>query len=60
LLHGDESGLLVVPQEIATRMAGQSRQVHEKERELLSFVNGDIFSLDGLRLRMSPKPWRKN
>ncbi len=60
LLHGDESGLLVVPQEIATRIAGQSRLIHEKERELLSFVNGNAFSLDGLRLRMSSTPGRKD
>ena len=60
LLHGGENGLLVVPQEIATRIAGQSRLVHEKEHELLSFVNGNAFNLDGLRLRMSSTPGRKD
>jgi len=54
LLHGDENGLLVVPLQIAARIADQSRLVHQKERDLLGFINSDKFDLDGLRQLMSP------
>jgi 4-hydroxy-4-methyl-2-oxoglutarate aldolase len=59
LLHGDDNGLLQVPTQIAARIADQSRLVHEKERDLLRFVNGNDFNLSDLKLRMSPEARHK-
>jgi len=53
LLHGDENGLLVVPPEIVVQIAEQSRRIHEKERNLLSFINSDAFNLSELKNLMS-------
>jgi len=52
LLHGDENGLLAIPPGIADRVADQAQLVWEKERSLLEFIHGDVFSLDELKRRM--------
>ena len=52
LLHGDESGLLVVPPEIAGRVAAQAEVVWEKERSLLEYIHSDGFCLEELKRRM--------
>jgi len=52
LLHGDENGLLVIPAEIAGRVAAQAKLVWEKEHNLLDFVRSDAFSLEELKSRM--------
>jgi len=52
LLHGDESGLLEIPPEIAGRVADQAKLVWEKESSLLEFVHSDEFCLEELKRRM--------
>jgi regulator of RNase E activity RraA len=52
LLHGDESGLLVVPPEIADRVETQAKSVWEIERNLIEFVRSDAFSLEQLKSQM--------
>jgi 4-hydroxy-4-methyl-2-oxoglutarate aldolase len=53
LLHGDENGLLIIPSEVAGRVAARAKAVWEKERNLISFIHGDDFSLTELKTRMS-------
>ena len=52
-LHGDESGLLTVPLDIADLLVVQARSVQEKERKTFEFLDSDSFSLDQLKLRMT-------
>jgi 4-hydroxy-4-methyl-2-oxoglutarate aldolase len=53
LLHGDESGLLVIPPEIAGRVGSQAKLLQAKERELVDFVRGGSFNLHELETRLS-------
>jgi regulator of RNase E activity RraA len=52
LLHGDESGLLTIPLEIAERVVDQATATHEFEREYFDFLRSDSFTFEGLRQRM--------
>jgi regulator of RNase E activity RraA len=53
VLHGDENGVLVVPQmEQPAKLIAAVEEVRRRERELMEFVRGDTFSLDGLRKRI--------
>lgn len=52
LLHGDESGLLSIPIEIADRVAAQAQAVQEAERQYFEFLDGEAFNFAGLRQRM--------
>ena len=52
LLHGDANGLLVVPDAIASQVASQAQSILAKERTLTEFINGESFSLDGLKRLM--------
>jgi regulator of RNase E activity RraA len=45
LLHGDENGLLVIPPDIAGRVADQAQQVMQRESGLIEFMRGPDFSL---------------
>jgi regulator of RNase E activity RraA len=51
LLHGDETGLLTIQSEIATRVAGQAMRIPQDEEEIALFVLSDGFSLDEMRRR---------
>jgi 4-hydroxy-4-methyl-2-oxoglutarate aldolase len=53
LLHGDENGLLVIPSEVAGRVAAQAEAILTQERDLIAFIHSDSFSLEGLKERMS-------
>jgi 4-hydroxy-4-methyl-2-oxoglutarate aldolase len=49
LLHGDANGLLVVPSEIADKIAKQAHQVWEREGKIVNYVKSDDFTLEGLK-----------
>jgi regulator of RNase E activity RraA len=52
LLHGDESGLLTIPQELAQSVAEKAREVHRVEAEFFDFLQSDAFSFDALKQRI--------
>jgi regulator of RNase E activity RraA len=52
LLHGDESGLLTVPLEIADQLAERAQAVRDRESEHFSFLKSADFNFAGLRQRM--------
>ena len=49
LLHGDANGILVVPDEIADRVAAEAMKVREEEKAVLDFVRSPGFSVERLR-----------
>jgi len=52
LLHGDESGLIVVPKEGLEKLPAAVEAVRAKERALMEFVRGPAFTIEGLRERI--------
>lgn len=53
LLHGDESGLLSVPLDIAESVLEQAKAVLKKESDFIDFLNGGTFTLDELKYRIT-------
>ena len=53
LLHGDANGLLTVPASIATDVASQAAVVREAESAYFDFLEGDTFSSDELKRRLT-------
>ncbi len=52
MVHGDENGLITIPEAGRERLPELVGQVLEKERALLQFVGGDGFSASKLRGRL--------
>jgi len=52
ILHGDENGVLVVPQVPQDELRRAVDGVRQRERELMDFVRSPTFSLDELRGRI--------
>jgi 4-hydroxy-4-methyl-2-oxoglutarate aldolase len=52
LLHGDESGLVSVPLEIAPQLAEAAQAVREREKEYFDFMQSSGFNFEGLRKRL--------
>ena len=48
LLHGDANGVTIVPQSIAGQVAGAADQVRAREAEVLAYVKGPEFTVEGL------------
>ena len=48
LLHGDANGVTLVPLSIAAQVAQAADQVRAREAELLAYVKGPEFTVDGL------------
>jgi 4-hydroxy-4-methyl-2-oxoglutarate aldolase len=51
LLHGDVNGLTLVPLAIAGQVAQAAAEVRESEAELMAYINGPAFSIDGFYAR---------
>jgi regulator of RNase E activity RraA len=47
-LHGDANGVTLVPLSIAAQVAQAADQVRAREAELLAYVKGPEFTVDGL------------
>ena len=54
LLHGDESGLVSVPIDIAADMVKRAETVHEEEAEYFDFLESDRFNMAELKRRIIP------
>jgi len=52
LLHGDENGLALVPEEGRDKIPEMVSKVRKREGELLAYVRGTEFTLDGLHKRI--------
>ena len=53
LLHGDENGLIKVPEQGREKLPELAREVTQAERELMDYVKSDSFTLDGLKNKMT-------
>ena len=51
LLHGDENGIITIPEEKRESLAAAIEQVLASERKLLEFVRQDDFQAASLRKR---------
>ena len=49
LLHGDQNGLVVIPEAIADRVAEEAERVRVAEREVLDFVRAPGLTVEKLR-----------
>ena len=49
LLHGDANGIVVVPREVLAGLPEAVESVRTKEAELMAFVRGDAFTMDGAK-----------
>ena len=54
LLHGDESGLVSIPRDIAERVPERAREVRREEAEYFDFLQSERFSMAELRRRIMP------
>jgi len=52
LLHGDENGLALVPEQSRDQIPAMVDRVRKREGELLAYVRSPEFTLDGLRDRI--------
>ena len=51
LIHGDRNGVVKIPLEIAARVPQAAAEIAAREQEMIDFVRGGEFSLEGLRHR---------
>jgi 4-hydroxy-4-methyl-2-oxoglutarate aldolase len=49
LLHGDANGVLIVPDDVADRVAAEAERVRAEEREVLDFVRAPGLTVEKLR-----------
>ena len=54
LLHGDASGLVSVPLDIAADVVKQCQVVRNAEAEYFEFLDSDAFSMEKLKRRINP------
>lgn len=54
LLHGDESGLVSVPAQIAEEVLERTRAVQQEEADYFAFLESDRFSMQELKRRIVP------
>lgn len=47
LLHGDINGVVKIPQEIASQTAEMALKIRQEESELLAYIKGPDFSVEG-------------
>jgi regulator of RNase E activity RraA len=49
LLHGDENGLITVPDGVDNELPGAVEAIRTRERRIMEFVRGPAFTIDGFR-----------
>jgi 4-hydroxy-4-methyl-2-oxoglutarate aldolase len=52
ILHGDENGLIHVPHGIEATLPAAVESVRDKERDLMDWIRGPGFTIEGLRARL--------
>lgn len=53
LLHGDVNGLITVPEQKREELPAMLAKIQAREAPLLEYINGDEFTIDGLRDRLT-------
>jgi 4-hydroxy-4-methyl-2-oxoglutarate aldolase len=53
LLHGDESGLVLIPPEVVESLPEKARTVQTKESQFIDFLSGSPWSVDELKSRFT-------
>lgn len=48
LLHGDANGVTIVPASIAAQVVAAADEIHAQEAEVMAYVKGTEFTVDGL------------
>ena len=51
LIHGDENGLMTLPDVSQQQIEAVVNQVQDRERALMEYIRSEHFTLDGLRGR---------
>lgn len=51
LIHGDANGFVVIPREVADRVMDEVKLVRERESEMINWLSGPDFSVEGLKKR---------
>jgi regulator of RNase E activity RraA len=51
LLHGDANGVTTIPLTIADQIAEVAARIHAEEGELMDYIRGNDFTLEGLKAR---------
>ena len=54
LLHGDESGLVSVPIEIAEDIGKRAQEVGQEEADFFDFLESNEFTVEELKRRITP------
>lgn len=54
LLHGDASGILIIPADIAEKIPEQASLIRDTERQLFEFFSSDAFSVQTLKKKLRP------
>jgi regulator of RNase E activity RraA len=49
LIHGDRHGVIIIPHEIAGRVADAAKKVESTERPIIDYCNSSGFTLEGLK-----------
>jgi regulator of RNase E activity RraA len=49
LLHGDENGLITVPEGADAELRAAVEKIQTRERRIMEFVRGPEFTIDGFR-----------
>jgi regulator of RNase E activity RraA len=49
LLHGDENGLIAIPQDLGNELSKAVETVQTRERRIMEFVRGPGFSIEGFK-----------
>ena len=58
LLHGDASGLVSIPLNIAEELVERAAAVRQEETDYFAFLDSDRFSMDELKRRIVPQQFR--
>ena len=52
LIHGDANGVTTIPWEIAPAVAEAALKIRKKEADLIGFIKGEDFEVDGVLRRL--------
>jgi 4-hydroxy-4-methyl-2-oxoglutarate aldolase len=55
ILHGDENGLIQVPQDTLAGLPEAVDTIRTRERELMDYVRSEAFTIPGLRAKIAPE-----
>ncbi len=56
LIHADENGVLLIPDEIVRDVIRKAQEIHQKEAALIGYYRGADFTLEGVAQRLGVNP----